>query len=104
MFCFHLGNLASPLSVSHGPGGGPLRNIVVHMQKQTKKKGKGGLFQSRMHKTGSMFRGLKCPFFRKKVGFVKIYSNSTDLDLLRGSNLRQNPTKSLFRGEFCILT
>ena len=43
-------------------------------------------------------------FQEKGVGFVKIYSNSSDSNQFRGSNLRQNPTKSLFRDDFCIMT
>ena len=64
----------------------------------TKRQGNRGLFQPRMRKAGKAFRGLKFNFSGKRGGFVKIYSNSSDSDLLRGSNLRQNPTKFLFRG------
>ena len=37
----------------------------------------------------------------KGGGFVKIYSNSIDSNLFRGSNLRQNPCLG---GQLCILT
>ena len=38
------------------------------------------------------------------MDFVKIYSNFSNSNLFRESNLRQNPTKSLFMGDFCIMT
>ena len=44
------------------------------------------------------------PFSGKRIDFVKIHSNSSDSNIFRGSNLRQNPTKSVFRGDFCIMT
>ena len=74
------------------------------MREQKKKQVKGGLFCSRMRKARNTFRGLKCHVSGKMGGVVNIYSNSLDSNLFRGSNLRQNPTKTLFRGEFCILT
>ena len=41
-------------------------------------------------------------FFRKKGGLSK-FTNSSDSNLFRGSNLRQYPTKSLFRGDFYMM-
>ena len=51
--------------------------------------------------TGNMFRGLKCYFQEKGNSFAKIYSNSSDSNLFRGQNLKQNCTNSLFKGDFC---
>ena len=64
---------------------GPIRYIGVHMH--TQKCVKRGIFCSRTRKAGNAFRGLKFHL-----------SNSSDLNLFKGLNLRQNPTKSLFRG------
>ena len=56
----------------------------------------GVFFCIRMRHAGNTFRGLKCHFSGKRGGFVKIYSNSSDSDLFRRSNLKQNLTKALF--------
>ena len=73
-------------------------NILEYTCVNKKTREKGSFFVVECVKQG-MCAGSKMPCFsEKKGGFVKICSNSFDSNLFRGSNLRQNPTKSLFRG------
>lgn len=79
-------------------GGGS--QIYWWTQSVTKKKTcmKRGLFYRRMHTAGSMFWDTKCYFLGKRSCFVQIYYKT---QIYEGSNLRQNPTKSMFR--WCLL-
>ena len=77
------------LNTSQGATSGTLRYTCVNII--NKKQRKEGLFQPKLRNAGlNALRGLKCHFSGKGVVCAKIYSNSSDLNLVRGSNLKQN--------------
>ena len=104
LFAFYSLHKALTLWILASVLGEALRYSSVYMREQKKNHVKSGLFCSRMHKAGNVFRGLKCHCQEQRDGFVKIYSNSSDSNLFRWSNLRQNPTNFLIRCGFCIMT
>ena len=66
-----------------------------------KKLWKWVFFNSRTHKGGTLFKGPKCHFSGKGGGFVKIYSKFFQLKPIQEVKFW---TKSLVRGDFCIMT
>ena len=80
-------------------GGGALKCIGVHMHEQNKQV-KGVFFAVEGVKQGTHLGVLNAMFQEKGVVLSRFTKKSLDSNLFRGSNLRQNPTKALFRGDF----